>query len=1332
MDSGIICRSNFKIAFLGLVSLISLDVSADVSGLRPEEAALLKIKNGGAIQNVGENPFGEDYFPKTGQLNFRQVDILLKGTGPDIEIARVFNAADKYDAGNTIRDSFADWELDIPRITTIVPSDRNTLGRGGFNDVGSHGRWRVPGNNPTAVCSNFGKPVDAPAHEYQAFPFMLKAEDWWGGAQLKAEGQSKELLKSVENKVTGGEKVQLTTKDGWSVSCLPNTANGEPGEAFLVVSPEGTKYWLNWLDFHIAQSSQLPNRTTDYYVEQGPRLERDQALYLPSRIEDKFGNYLTFGYEAKKLKFIESSDGRRVNISWVAADSAAVHGRWAKTPLIDKVSVVSPGVPEKVWTYSYQIISKPATNVQRNLIFQKYFLTSVLLPDGRTWDISMHPVQNLNYNSTNGGATSCRSGENNNFPGGLTARIKHPSGLVATYNYGRSWFMRAKQSEHCIWTATDIVELTDYLPNPYWLVTLQSKSYSDSTVGTNLITSYSYVGSGGININSDERYASPTVATSITNPSGEVENYTYSNTWGETEGDLLTYEKKTNAASPPVRVESYTYAPSTQGPYAPRKGVYPMSWSTINVNQMERTRPLQVKITQQEGVTYTWKADIFNAYGLPASTSRSNSIAGAIALRERIDYFNNEGKWVIGQPISRTNIDTGEVIYNDVVSPSDGSLLERYHFGLLKMRYTWSPQGQLTSFTDGNNNITRLSNYKLGVPQKVDYPDGTSYSTTVNGFGEIISVTDQVGAVRNYAYNTSGWLVSETQPAGDINQWLSTNYSYDYVNGALKSTKTTGGLAEETRYDAWLRPIATSRVTAGVAITKSTQYDWKGRVVFSSYPGYVSGTDFKTLTTGTRSYYDALDRKFKVEQDSEVGKLTSSTAFMTGLQTVSTDPRGNSKTTYYQALDTPEYNYPVVVQWTGVKQSIKRDVYGNPSTVTQEGTYDGGMQSLVKEYYYDQHKRLCRSFEPESGSTVRYFDGAGNAIWAAYGQQLSGAGCQFEIPSNQKINSSYDSMNRLVSTTYGDGTPEVKVAYDALGNVKLASAGGSSWGYDRNIRGLVINETLTVNGAAKKLSYTYNDYGVLSGITYPNGVSVQYGPDALGRPTMVGSLVNQIAYYPNGEVKSFAYGNGIKYSATQNARQMADGFTYFGASGTHFNEALTYDQNANLVKVVDGALEGKRSKSMTYDALDRLSGVMAPGVWGNESYEYDALNNLRKVTSGGVTKAYQYSPTNLLSSVTTNGQPGQPFEYDQRGNIVSKSGNALPFNMANQLQRYMGLEAYSYDAFGNRVLKNDIATGANTIYGYSQGRLLFQVDGSTGKLTNYYFLGKKLVAKEMD
>src|SRR5471032_1477638 len=90
MDSGLIGRSKLKIAFLGLISLISLDVSADVSGLRPEEAALLKIKNGGAIQNVGENPFGEDYFPKTGQLNFRQVDILLKGTGPDIEIARVF------------------------------------------------------------------------------------------------------------------------------------------------------------------------------------------------------------------------------------------------------------------------------------------------------------------------------------------------------------------------------------------------------------------------------------------------------------------------------------------------------------------------------------------------------------------------------------------------------------------------------------------------------------------------------------------------------------------------------------------------------------------------------------------------------------------------------------------------------------------------------------------------------------------------------------------------------------------------------------------------------------------------------------------------------------------------------------------------------------------------------------------------------------------------------------------------------------------------------------------------------------------------------------------
>ncbi|TQU69628.1 hypothetical protein DB809_23940 [Xanthomonas perforans] len=82
----------------------------------------------------------------------------------------------------------------------------------------------------------------------------------------------------------------VLTKNQWMIGCLQKTSNGLAGsDGFFVVSPEGTKYWMDW-----AVTRRYDN--VGFAQPNFGGVARNMAMRLVSRIEDKFGNALTYQY----------------------------------------------------------------------------------------------------------------------------------------------------------------------------------------------------------------------------------------------------------------------------------------------------------------------------------------------------------------------------------------------------------------------------------------------------------------------------------------------------------------------------------------------------------------------------------------------------------------------------------------------------------------------------------------------------------------------------------------------------------------------------------------------------------------------------------------------------------------------------------------------------------------------------------------------------------------------------------------------------------------------------------------------------------------------------
>ena len=861
--------------------------------------------------------------------------------------------------------------------------------------------------------------------------------------------------------------------------------------------------------------------------------------------------------------------------------------------------------------------------------------------------------------------------------------------------------------------------------------------------------------------------------TEILKPNGEKIRKRYGVVYGVNEGALLE-QQVLDSQGIIKRKVVYQYIDGSNG--ASQAFNKRLGWSLTSDPIEGLLMPLISTEIQQEGDTFTSAVPIcsgvstycFDSNARPLRTTTSSSLFPA--KTQVSEYEDNLSLWVMGQHKRGYNAETGvvdsEVLYNSAALP-----WKIYGFGKLQQTLTYNANGTLASVADGRENATVFSSWVRGIPQLITYADGKTQSVTVDtNTGWITSITDENGYVTGYGYDAMGRLASVVYPTGDTLAGGATTYHGTWANyraltsadwkpagvsdGQWRKLEGTGDHILVTYYDAMWRPVLTNEydqnnVTPTLRSVR-TEYDTSGRKSFESYPSS-SGVPG---STGIRTFYDALDRVKRVEQDSEQGTLATTTDYLSGLRTRVTNPRGKQTTTTFMAWDQPSYDLPILSEQPEGKviQITRHPQFGWPLSMTQRNA--ANTLSQTRRYVYDGNAQLCKTIEPETGATVTGYDAAGNPSWSAAGLDAnayaSTTDCQHAAAyaSGRVSTRTYDARNRLsvldfpdhrgkqVWTYTPDGKPASITVYNLANDPQPVITA-----YNYNHRRLLTGETLTQqNWYSWTMGYAYDAYGNLASQTYPTGLTVAYAPNPLGQATQAGSYATGAQYYPNGALKQFTYGNGIVHTMTQNARQLPSQVTSSGTTNYTYN----YDADGNITNIWDLARGDNYSRWMTYDDLDRLTSAGSASFGGDawHRFTYDALDNLSSWKLAGVKDyaEYVYNTQNLLTNIrNTAGASVVGLGYDLQGNVNNKNGQTYDFDYGNRLCTVTGKESYRYDGLGRRVQSTATDGSKTTTWQYTQsGQMAFSSDwvapGQSNQKTheNVYLAGSVVAIIDHD
>ena len=672
--------------------------------------------------------------------------------------------------------------------------------------------------------------------------------------------------------------------------------------------------------------------------------------------------------------------------------------------------------------------------------------------------------------------------------------------------------------------------------------------------------------------------------------------------------------------------------------------------------------------------------------------------------------------------------------------------------------FGYNANGQLTTITDYDGNITTVERNGSGQPTAIVASGGQRTPLTLTGSGYLRTVANPAGNTVTLAYTASGLLTSLTDARVGVAQFL-----YDGNGRLTRDTNAAGKIINLSRLE---QPGLTS-VTLTTGMGEATTY--KTEILDNGdQKRTVTAPDGSTRTlligeggVWTLTHPDGSVERVTYAPDPRWGMrapLAASTVITTpgSLQLTTTAVRTTN-------LATPNNPFSLITQKESVTSNgqtwdytfnaanrtfVINSPVGRPQTFTLDPAgrilttnHDSSGALTPTNLTYDNRGRL--KTVNQSSRTTQF--GYNSANWltsqtapdgrsATFTYDLTGRMTTAVLPGNRTVAYAYDASGNQTSLT-PPGKPAHTFTYAAddqplTYTPPTVSGGGSSqWVYnaDRNLT------TFTKPGGSVGLGYlnngfnlgsvaltrgtrtlTYDAAGRIQSLSDPSGIGLNYTYDGplITKRTQTGTVAGTVefAYNANWLVGAMTVNN-----ATPIAYQYDNDLLLTGAG------SLTISRHPNH-GLVTGSQLGSVSDAWTYNTYAEAASYAAtynssPLYQTTFTRDQNGRIATKVETIGGNTNtdAYTYDPAGRLTGVSRNGSAIGAFTYDGNGNRLSANGTNATYDAQDRLLQ-AGTTQYTYTPAGERATKT-IGSAVTTYQNDEAGNLMAVTLPSSQQIT---------------
>lgn len=673
--------------------------------------------------------------------------------------------------------------------------------------------------------------------------------------------------------------------------------------------------------------------------------------------------------------------------------------------------------------------------------------------------------------------------------------------------------------------------------------------------------------------------------------------------------------------------------------------------------------------------------------------------------------------------------------------------------------------GQRYSITYTYDDV--VNTYITGISDSFGYSSSATYNLK---FGQLDSATDLNSNLTSYTFDSFGRIDTVRGPyeqsAGgggtptirfayhpdDTTPWALTRHYDPYRDPSgldtIDTVLFTDGLKRvlQTKKDGTIFAGPGNSAQNVTLVSGRSMFDFAGRTIQQYYPVtdtlsaprlgvFVEAPDTVTPTLMT---YDVLDRN-----------------------TTTTLPDGTAITTTFGFGEDRSHSNQFLISVEDANHNrvnTYKDARGLTTAVEQFHGPDGGpKQPIWTSYTYDPMKQLVEVKDDHNNLTRTAYDNLGRRI-SLDNPDTGRTDFTYDLASNvttkvtanlnaeqRQIAYTYD-YTRLVGITYPDFPADnVTYTYGAPGATenragritRVTDLSGSEDRFYGKLGELTrqvksVNASIGPSPAVYTTLYTYDTWGRLQNMTYPDSEVLTYTYDAGGQVKSASGVKGGRTYnyvnrmeYDKFEQQAFVQdGNGIQTQFTYRPdnRRLSNLQAGQGAGNLFQNLSYSYDPVGNVLNLANNVpvappsqFGGPTSQTFTYDDLYRLTGATGTYQLAQNktrqyvmNMQYDSVNNiLSKQQTDEMHQSNQVIPLQKTSYTFAYAyagtQPHAPthianrtFTYDRDGNQTGWTDDnngqrrTIAWDEENRLQSLSDngrTETYTYDDAGTRVIK---------------------------------------------